>query len=50
MCDYNTRNLINILAKNRCILIFKKKCVLGAIRLVLSPCFLERESRNINKF
>jgi hypothetical protein len=48
--DYNTRNLINVLAKNRYILIFKKKYILGAIRLVPSLYFLKKESRNINRF
>jgi hypothetical protein len=50
MYDHNARNLMSMLAKDRCILIFKKKCVLGAIRLVPSLYFLERESRSINRF
>jgi hypothetical protein len=50
MYDYNARNLISMLAKNKYISIFKKKCVLGAIRLILSLYFLGKESRSINRF
>jgi hypothetical protein len=50
MCDYGIRNLINVLVKNKCILMRKEKCVLGAIRLVFSLCSLRRESRSINRF
>jgi hypothetical protein len=50
MYDYSTRNLINILAKNRYISIRKRKYVLGAIRLVPSPYSLKKKSRNINRF
>jgi hypothetical protein len=50
MCDYGARNLTSVLAKNRYILMKKGKYVLGVIRLVLSPCSLGRESRNINRF
>jgi hypothetical protein len=50
ICDYNTRNLISVLTKDRCILMRKEKCVLGVIRLVFSLYSLKRESRSINKF
>jgi hypothetical protein len=50
MYDYSARNLINVLAKDRYILMLKKKCILGAIRLIPSSYFLEKESRNINRF
>jgi hypothetical protein len=50
MCDYDARNLINILAKNRCILMRKGKCVLDAIRLIFSLYSFKRESRSINRF
>jgi hypothetical protein len=50
MYDYNTRNLINILAKDRYILMLKEKCVLNAIRLVPNSYFLRKESRSTNRF
>jgi hypothetical protein len=50
MCDYSTRNLINVLAKNRYILMRKRKYILGAIRLMPNLYFLKRESYSINRF
>src|ERR1700733_6727004 len=50
MYDHSARNLMSVLAKDRCISMLKGKCVLGAIRLVPSPCSLGRESRNTNRF
>jgi hypothetical protein len=50
ICDYGTRNLINVLAKNRYILMRKKKCILDAIRLVFNLYSLEKKSCSINRF
>jgi hypothetical protein len=50
MYDHSARNLISVLAKDRYILMLKKKYVLGAIRLIPSPYFLRKESRNTNRF